>query len=199
VIEIGMAHSSLELQSGDRAVVRESETGHLLAAIDGLGHGGAAAEAAAAAAEVLEKALERPLEELIARCHEALARTRGAVLTLARVHDTTGRLEWVGVGNVEARLLRAGAVPGQPGGASPVLFGGVLGHAMPTVRPSEEQLGPGDVIVMATDGVRSDFVTSLSAAGSAQAIADRVLEQSARGGDDALVLVARWLREPEPS
>ena len=111
-------------------------------------------------------------------------------MTAARV-DAAGGLEWVGVGNVEARLLRPGAT--HAGSESPVLFGGVLGHQVRRVRPSRLVLERGDVILMATDGIRADFSTAVSVQGSAQAIADRVMAMSARSNDDALVLAARWL------
>jgi serine/threonine protein phosphatase PrpC len=54
-------------------------------------------------------------------------------------------------------------------------------------------LGRGDVLVLATDGLRGDFATGVSVQGSAQTIADRILAASSRGHDDALVLVARFL------
>ncbi len=167
-------------------------TGTLLVAIDGLGHGPAAAEASAAAARLIEQRATDPLDELFARCHEALRRTRGAVMTAARVAPD-GNLEWVGIGNVEARVLRTGPAAARQGTESPVLFGGVLGHQARRVRPSRVALGRGDVLVLATDGLRSDFSTGVSVQGSAQAIADRILAASSRGHDDALVLVARFL------
>ncbi len=55
----------------------------------------------------------------------------------------------------------------------------------------------GDVLLLATDGVRADFSTGASVMGTAQVIAERVLRTSARGTDDALVVAARWLG-PDP-
>lgn len=193
MIEVGIAVHALERRSGDRAVVAEYDGGALVAAIDGLGHGDAAAEAADAAAQVLEAAAQSPLEDLLTACHEALDGTRGAVMTLCRFDAGDQTLSWVGVGNVEGRLLRAG-VPAAAGGTNaPVLFGGVVGHLLPTVRSSVQELQPGDVVVLASDGVKSDFAAELAPSGPVQRIAESVLEQSARGGDDALVVVVRWL------
>ena len=193
MLDVGIAARALDggPVSGDRAVIAEARGATLLVAIDGLGHGPAAAEASSVAAGVLERRAGDPLDELFARCHAALSRTRGVVMTAARI-DPAGELEWVGVGNVEARLLRAGAAA-RAGTASPVLFGGVLGHQTRRVRPSRVGLDRGDVLLMATDGVRADFSTGMSVQGSAQTIADRVMAASARGDDDALVLAARWL------
>jgi hypothetical protein len=193
VIEIGVALQALERRSGDRAVTVEYDRGALVAAIDGLGHGDAAADAADAAAEVLEASPREPLEDLLTACHEALDGTRGAVMTLCRFDGEDNTLCWVGVGNVEGRLLRAGTPPAAGGTNAPVLFGGVVGHLLPSVRSSVQELMPGDVVVLASDGVRSDFASELAPSGPVQKIAESVLEQSARGGDDALVVVVRWL------
>ena len=189
-LEVGVAERSLEGPwSGDKAVVLEGEELTLLAAIDGLGHGNAAAEAARVAAAELEKGREVPLPTLLDNCHRALERTRGVVMTVARIM-AGGEVEWVGVGNVEARVLRAtGGGPTE----APVLFGGVLGHSMRPVRTSMVTLTRGDLIVMATDGVRADFTADLTTTGPAQAIADGVMERHGKGNDDALVLVVRWL------
>ena len=191
MIDVGIAGHGLHGgPSGDLAVVADALGGKLLVAIDGLGHGPAAAEASEAAARILRGRPEDPLDELFQRCHAGLTRTRGAVMTAARI-DGAGGLEWVGIGNVEARLLRSAA--GLRATESPVLFGGVLGHQSRRVRPSRVALERGDVLLLATDGVRADFSTGASVMGSAQAIADRILRTSARGHDDALVIAARWL------
>jgi hypothetical protein len=201
VIEVGVAQRALDgMHSGDRAVVADLRGGgRLLAVIDGLGHGPAAAEAAERAAVLLQRDPDAPMEELFQRCHFGLMRTRGAVMTLVRIR-VHGELEWAGVGNVEARLVRsahaAAAGGALGGGESPVLFGGVLGLQVRTVRPSITSLGPGDLILMATDGVRGDFVTGLPIGGPAQALAERALQRSGRPHDDALVLVARWVGAP---
>lgn len=191
MIEIGYCVRALEGRSGDRAVVVARPDGMLVCAVDGLGHGDGAAEAADVAAEAIEAYDGEGLERLLERCHDALARTRGCVMTLAEFDGPAAEVRWVGVGNVEGRLvsrLNRGL-----GAAAPTLFGGVIGHSLPPVRASSHPLTPGDVVVMATDGVRADFADALSVAGPPRAIAERVLARSARADDDALVVVARWL------
>jgi len=49
--------------------------------------------------------------------------------------------------------------------------------------------------VFTTDGVRSDFVEGLTVGESPQRSADRILGQYAKRTDDALVLVARYVRQ----
>jgi hypothetical protein len=193
VIEVATAERALAGVSGDRAVVSEAAGVTLLAVMDGLGHGPEAAEASGKAAAILSARPDDALADLFARCHKALTRTRGVVMTAARI-ERQGLLEWAGVGNVEARLVRAGAA--HAGGESPMLLGGVVGHQMRrTLRSSRVKLGRGDMLLMATDGVHADFTTGLAVQGSVQAVADRVLAASAKAHDDALVLVARWLGE----
>ena len=96
-----------EERSGDLAVWAPYEGGALVAAIDGLGHGGAAADAAEAAADQFRRHAGEPPETLLKRCHEALRSTRGVVATLAWFDLATAGLTWTGIGNVEGRLVRA--------------------------------------------------------------------------------------------
>jgi phosphoserine phosphatase RsbX len=187
----GLAHEG-EGRSGDLAVFAPSARGGLVTVIDGLGHGGAAADAAEAAAEVLRRDVERPPQELLETCHSALRRTRGAVMTLAWFDLEQRSMTWTGVGNVEARFLRAGDT-GEARHASPVVLGGVVGFNLPQVRLGTIPLEPGDAVVMATDGVTADFSASLAPGVGAQELAERVLERHGKGTDDALAVVVRYL------
>jgi negative regulator of sigma-B (phosphoserine phosphatase) len=193
-LERGEAGRALEgeARSGDLAVFAPYDGGALVAAIDGLGHGDAAADAAETAAEALRRNAREPPGRLLQDVHEALRRTRGVVATLAWFDLESGGLTWTGVGNVEGRLLRA---DGEGGDAtdSPVLFGGVLGWALPAVRPIQAKLEAGDTVVMATDGVASDFGSSLLPNLPAQEQAERILASHARGSDDALVVAVRYM------
>lgn len=74
-----------ESDSGDLALVVPLAERVLVAVIDGAGHGPAAARASQAAARQLAEHPDGSLERLVARCHEALRGTRGAVMTLALV------------------------------------------------------------------------------------------------------------------
>jgi phosphoserine phosphatase RsbX len=129
-------------------------------------------------------------EALIARCHEALVRTRGVVMTLAWFDLEAATLTWTGVGNVEARLLRADAAPGVAP-ESALIKGGVVGYSLPGVRPTTTPLASGDTLVLATDGISSGFASSLAPGVAAQDLAERILARHGRGTDDALVVVVR--------
>ena len=179
-------------ESGDRYVVAPLVHGALLAVIDGLGHGSEAARAACTAAAILEDHAERPVLDLVARCHEGLRQTRGAVMSLATLDVRFASLDWCGVGNVESVLFRATQGTGRAR-ESLVCPGGVVGDRLPPTKAATVSLRPRDVLVMATDGIREDFSDSLDLTGDAQLIADTIFARHARGSDDALVLVARYL------
>jgi phosphoserine phosphatase RsbX len=190
----GLAHEG-ERRSGDLAVFVPSQRGGLVAVIDGLGHGAAAADAAEAAAEVLRREVERQPQELLEICDSALRRTRGAVMTLAWFDLEQRSMTWTGVGNVEARFVRAGD-SGDARHASPGVLGGVVGFNLPQVRLGTIPLEPGDAVVLATDGVTADFSASLASGVGAQELAERVLERHGNGTDDALAVVVRYLGPP---
>ncbi|MDQ4148784.1 MAG: SpoIIE family protein phosphatase [Actinomycetota bacterium] len=193
-LDWGVAQCSIpgNAESGDASVVAHVPDGLLVAVVDGLGHGGEAAQAAHAALKVLKEHAGEKLPLLIERCHEALRYSRGAVMTLAQVNLAEEAMTWLGVGNVEGRLLRA-RPSREKTTESPLLRGGVVGHKLPSVHPTTVQVSRGDLLILATDGVSAGFVDHLAPEGTPQQIADTILAEHWRGVDDALVLVARYL------
>ena len=179
-----------EQVSGDLAVHVELDDGAVVAVVDGLGHGPEAAAAAAGARDVIEGTAGAPVEHALVRVHEALARTRGVVMTIASI-DCSGRMRWVGVGNVEAHVVRADG-QGTWRAASAVLYGGVLGYRLPGVKVATVQLHPGDLVLMATDGIGAEFADLVSPADPVERMAAGIVERCARPHDDALVAVARY-------
>jgi phosphoserine phosphatase RsbX len=175
---------------GDRAVVHVAAQHMLLAAIDGVGHGPEAAVAAQLAADTLTGS-EPDVAAAALECHRALGHTRGAALSLASIDGREHTVTWLGIGNVESRLLHGRDLV--PVSESLLLHTGVVGHALPRLAPQTLPLAHGDVLIFATDGIRRDFADDLLPRGSCHDIADRILQGSALGTDDALVLVARYL------
>ncbi|MGQ9887327.1 MAG: SpoIIE family protein phosphatase [Aggregatilineales bacterium] len=186
-----------ETDSGDQYTALPLPGGLLLAVIDGLGHGARAAAAARLAAAALNDCPSADLNALVARCHAALAGTRGAVMTLAALDVDQGALAWLGIGNVTGVLVHSGHRPQDPKREHLHLRGGVVGYNLPQPRTFSANLAPGDVLVLATDGIHGGFADNISARQPAQTIADHILAQHGRGGDDALVLVA-VCRTPQP-
>jgi serine phosphatase RsbU (regulator of sigma subunit) len=192
LVEYGMAKSILPGQgeSGDRHLVCCGGDGILIAAIDGIGHGEEAANAAEAAISILKASPDEPVISLLERCHEGLRSTRGVVLSLASIDPKHGMMTWIGVGNVQGVLMRAGAKKGRVEEVL-LLRGGVVGSQLPALQAAVLPIAKGDTLVFVTDGIRSDFVEGLSTLESPQRAADKILKQHSRGNDDALVLVVR--------
>ncbi len=190
-LDRGMAGAPFEgeSRSGDLAVFVPTRAGGLACLIDGLGHGPEAADAAEACGEIVRTHADWDAQELLQACHEALIDTRGVVMTAAWFDLVRETLVWAGVGNVDARLVRSGPELREE---VALVFGGVLGYRMPRVRPATMPLGRGDLLVMLTDGIDGAISPALSGGGAAQTMADRIFEQHAKGGDDALVLVVRY-------
>ena len=194
LIDWGVAWRALPGQQvcGDVHLIKPVPAGLLLAVVDGLGHGAEAAAVAVIALGVLDRHAGEPLTDIFRHCHDALIRTRGAVMTLVWLEADERRLTWLGVGNVEAVLLRAGRTPNTPV-ARAVLRNGIVGYRLPALRAGEISLEPEDVLVFATDGVDARFTEDLLAGMPPQRLASRVMDRYFRGTDDALVLVAKYL------
>ncbi len=181
--------------SGDLHVVVPRQQSMLVAAIDGIGHGTEAAHAARVAASVLVHHAEEPLIPLMQRCHQELRGTRGVVLSMASFDLRRDTMIWLGVGNVEAALFRASRLANPPR-ASLVLRGGVVGYQIPSLRAAEYGIQAGDVLVFATDGVRSDFTAYSPLGCDMQEAADAMLARYGKDTDDAMVLTIRYLGRP---
>ncbi|MDT5317805.1 MAG: hypothetical protein QOD88_327 [Mycobacterium sp.] len=177
---------------GDRLLaVDVNGTGALIGVLDGLGHGAEAAEAANCGVEVLRNARSEPLDVLVQRCHRALSGTRGAAMTLARIDFQADTLSWVGIGNVAADLV-AKHPAGVEVRSSARLAGGIVGYRIPEVlTPQEVPIRPGDLLVIASDGIVEDHLDDIDFSAPALVIADQILHSHAKDNDDALVLAAR--------
>jgi negative regulator of sigma-B (phosphoserine phosphatase) len=195
-IEWGVASRALPGQptSGDLNVVKSFSDGVLVAALDGLGHGEEAATAAAVAATTLEMHAGEPVMTLVQRCHEALRATRGVTMSVASFNVSRGLVTWLGVGNVEGVLLRRSftrAVAEVP----LLLRAGVVGFHLPSLDVEVVPVSAGDTLIFATDGIHSDFARGLARNCPPQKAAEKILARHAKATDDALVLVARYLRD----
>lgn len=199
MIDYGVAMLVLagEIRSGDRHLVEEHSRGVTIAVVDGLGHGAEAGSAADDAIATLAAHAQEDIGSLLRRCHERLRNTRGAVVTIACVEAVPGTMSWGGVGNVEAMLIHAAPRAGPARRDFPVLRGGIVGHRLPPLRPSVISVGPGDILILATDGVSRSFLEDVPRGNSPQQMADSILARHAIGSDDALVLVAMLLQGDE--
>lgn len=200
LLDVGVASTALngQSESGDLHLVRSVDggggEGMLVAVVDGLGHGQGAAAAARIAIDTLDHHADASIPELVHYCHEALVGTRGVVMSVAHFDAAHDTMTWVGLGNVAGVL-----VPGDQGGRPPyttlVTRGAIVGSTLgqPPVRPWVIPILPNDILVLATDGLRSDFGDDISPHQGPQQTAALVLARHGKGTDDALVLIARYL------
>lgn len=196
-VECSVAERSMEGQavSGDTFVCQPFETGTLVCAIDGLGHGEEAAVASRLAKAIMERHAAEPLADLVKRCDSGMKSTRGAVASLARFDMAGKMLSWLGVGNVDGVLFRHrddGSVD-KEGMAS---RGGVIGYRLPPLRISTFEVRAGDTLVLATDGLAGAFVDHIDYRAELGEIADGLMRDYGKTGDDALVVVARYIGDP---
>ena len=180
-----------ERVSGDVALVIRAPKGALVAVIDGLGHGHEAARAARVARETVREAAETDVIALAHRCHRALTRTRGAAVALAYLSTEASTLTWLGVGNVEGRVITNGRRVNP--NASLRLRPGVIGHHLPAIGATTLDIRRGDTIILATDGIACGFGEAVDLSGSPRRIAERILAEHWTVSDDGLVLVMRYL------
>ncbi len=177
--------------SGDIAISVASADQTVLAVIDGLGHGPEAAAAAECARDVIAVHPEEPPAVLLQLCHTALRHTRGVAMTVATIDCGAREISWVGVGNVQAQLVRLVDGPEVQLVTRALLYGGTVGYTMPDVRVSSVAVRPDDLVLMATDGINVDFSADLAFGQPVDRIAASILERHGKPSDDALVAVAR--------
>ncbi len=198
-VESGAAQRTLpgEAVSGDKFMLRNHPGGVLFAVVDGLGHGPEAARAAETAVRVLSTSPTTDIVGLMEECHEKLHHGRGVVMTVVSLNTADGRASWIGVGNVHGVLAHFNNSGNSSGRSFAVLRAGVVGHRLPTLRPSGLTVGKGDTFVLATDGIALDFMKEGSLDQPPQLVADRILSKYRLANDDALVLVVRYRGEDD--
>jgi phosphoserine phosphatase RsbX len=181
-----------EVVCGDHPIAIDvGDSAALFGVLDGLGHGEAAETAALRAVDIVSRSPAAPLDVLMQRCHRALTETRGVAMTLARIDFETDTLSWIGIGNVTADLV-AKSPSGVEVKSSALLAGGIVGYRMPqSLLTHQISIVPGDLLVIASDGVAEDHLHNIDFAASAMTIADKMLAGHGREIDDALVLAAR--------
>jgi len=178
--------------SGDRHLVQPFPLGVLIAVVDGLGHGTEAAAAADTAVRVLAEHADESIIPLVRRCHDALKRTRGVVLSLASFDARGATMTWLGVGNVEGVFFHG---DGGSGLVRETLLqrGGVVGFQLPSLRAAVLPVSQGDLLLFLTDGIQSSFIQGIPLTAAPQLMADHLLARYGKTSDDALILVARYL------
>lgn len=176
-----------ETECGDGYLVGETPTGILIAVVDGAGHGHEAAQVTDIALRTIDRNKHQTPTEIANHCHQALQLSRGAVLSLAAITHAA-MLSWIGVGNVQGRLMRyAGGCHG-----ALLVRPGLIGKGeLPRFRPVPLAVRKNDILALVTDGIRGDFECEIDTNLDPGQIAENILAHNGSCDDDALAFIAR--------
>jgi len=190
-LAIGVRRAPLrgQVECGDACSHTRAGGWQRLCVVDGLGHGPLAARAAAEAVAVVRSAPAAltPME-ILARAHEALKPTRGAVMALAAIDFAAGRLLFAGVGNIAA------AIYGGEATHHLLSVEGVVGYQSRTLKMEEHEWHDGCTLILASDGVstRWNLARYPGLLNRHPALIASVIHRDfARDTDDATLLVAK--------
>jgi serine phosphatase RsbU (regulator of sigma subunit) len=180
-----------ETASGDCCTIVPRQDGVLVAVIDALGHGVAAKTTAERVSALVERYADEPLPFLIQRCHRAVMGDRGVVMSAAVIDGARRRMTWAGVGNIKGMLLGAGEGSRRERLMAPA---GIVGGQLPVLKAASLPLAAGDIVILATDGLRDGFADSLALGSEEpQQLAEKLIVDHAVPTDDALVVIVRYL------
>lgn len=176
-----------ESVSGDAFLMIPGKSKSLYMVVDGLGHGGHAAEAAQEAVSTVREHAEEPIAEIIARTHDALKKTRGAAMTIAVVDHERQILSCAGVGNISSAIL------GGTASRNLMTQNGTLGAVLPRIHEYSYPIDERSMLLMCSDGLSSKcsvygYPGLLSR--HPQLIAGVLYRDFSRHRDDATVLLA---------
>jgi len=168
-----------ERANGDAVLVRSEGERVLVAVIDGLGHGTAAAAASGKAVAFLSAwSLREDLAVGMQGLHEALRGTRGAAGSVCVL--TEADLVCCGVGNVEIRYF---------GGKLPILLSpGVLGARVAHFRVCRGEVTQGARLVLFSDGISARALIDSMRHLDPEALCDAMMSQYRKPIDDATVV-----------
>ncbi|HEY3645012.1 MAG TPA: SpoIIE family protein phosphatase [Gammaproteobacteria bacterium] len=182
-------------ECGDRQTVVSTSDSAVAAVIDGVGHGTEAAEAAERAVATVRLGIDAGgIIDMLKRCHTSLTGSRGAVMNLACFDQKQGTLTWLGIGNVEGRLLLRNKDKDSGYVRQHLLLRpGVVGQRLPSLQVTVSRVQPGDLLIFATDGVAPDFADNIRIDSTVGEIANGIISRYCKKTDDALALVIRYL------
>jgi negative regulator of sigma-B (phosphoserine phosphatase) len=185
-MNLQVAHASLpkigETANGDRPFYRRDDSDrHLLAVIDGLGHGPEAQAATLAGLRYLsEVPLASAFEEIMAGLHESMRGTRGAAGTVCLIAGAD--LAACAVGNVELRSVRA-EIP-------LISSAGIIGVRVQKFRICRTTIKSPCRLVMFSDGLTNPTSINDTLALAPQLACNNLITRHRRTYDDATVLIA---------
>ena len=177
-----------ETVCGDAWIARAVDDRVVLMVVDGLGHGTAAATAAEEAVSLFAERVKLPAEQLMAETHDALRSTRGAAIGIATIHIASGRLGFVGVGNISGIVQNGGE------SRSLVSHAGIVGHRCHRIQEFAYPWTSGSMLVLFSDGLQSRWQLAKYPGLTERhptIVAATLYRDHVRGRDDVTVVAAR--------
>jgi anti-sigma regulatory factor (Ser/Thr protein kinase) len=177
-----------ETVCGDAWGCHQSRERQIFIIADGLGHGPNAAEASQEALRIFQATSANPPEEILKDIHDALARTRGAAVSIAEILPGAGIVNFAGVGNV------VGAIHTGDKTRNMVSMNGTIGHSMSRPHQFTYPWERNSLLIMHSDGLATRWNVEQYpglAARHPALLAGALFRDFQRGRDDVTVLVSR--------
>lgn len=159
---------------------------------DGLGHGPGAAEASREAIQVFHEIADESPERILMGVHAALAKTRGAAVSVAEILHEQATLNYAGAGNISAAVYSEGKT------RSMLSMNGTVGHSIPQLQQITYPWVENSTFIMHSDGLSNRTgVEKYPGLASRQPglIAAVLYRDFGNRRDDATVVVSREHRQ----
>jgi anti-sigma regulatory factor (Ser/Thr protein kinase) len=155
---------------------------------DGLGHGPLAAEAALEAVRIFRLFTQHAPERILGEVHSALAKTRGAAVSVAEIWHEKQILNYAGAGNIVA-AISFGAKS-----RSLVSMNGTVGHSVGRLQQFSYPWETGSTLIMHSDGLGTRWSVEQYkglASRHPALLAGVLFRDFCRKRDDATIVVSR--------
>jgi len=170
---------------GDGVLIHEGDDVTLVAVLDGVGHGRAAAHAVDEMKALLADQSDAPLVSLLQACDLALRKTVGVSAALLRFDPATHELCHAAVGNVETLCLTNPAI-------QPTSQPGIIGGRCRKIVEHRFVLSPGELLLVHTDGIKRSVALEDFSHKAPQEIVDVAMASYGKAHDDVTCLVVGY-------
>jgi len=182
-----------EKNSGDCTVVCNRDDLIMIAIVDVLGHGDDASIVANKISHFLQKTEARKLTFILEGLHKKLHGELGAAIGICFINKSSGILSYAGIGNTQIKLYNEGPTGIVPHKKSSLISKeGVVGERMHTVFEQEVQLEKRDLILLSTDGLKTNVTPSsipLNDKKRAEKMAENMVLKFGKEFDDASCII----------
>jgi anti-sigma regulatory factor (Ser/Thr protein kinase) len=177
-----------ETLCGDDWDVHRSPGRSIYIVADGLGHGPIASEASHEAIRVFREYVQHTPERILSEVHGALAKTRGAAVSVAEILHEKHVLNYAGAGNIVAAICSRGKT------RSLVSMNGTVGHSIGRIQQFSYPWEKDSSLIMHSDGLGTKWnlenYPGLSSRHPAL-LAGVLFRDFSRKRDDATIVVSR--------